>query len=240
MNDQPQGSIFFTPIKPRSVAPAVMGHIRGKLFAGLITVTPIAVTVFICYWIFGMFAGADWLNELARIPWLGNKFVATLVALVCTVGIIYLIGLLSTTFLIRRSISLTDAILARIPIVKLLYNTSKQLIDTLNQPSTGTVERKVVVVEYPRRGCYGVGFVTGESQADDVLYVRVFIPMQMVPPAGWLLYFRSDEVWETNYTVEEAMKLIISGGIMGHPAFERRPYAPSFMPANSQTKPGNA
>jgi uncharacterized membrane protein len=220
------GSILFRPIQPRSLFAKIITHIRKKLFAGLITVTPIAVTVVISMWLFRLITGSQWLKNAARRMPIDSDAAATTLALLLTLLIVYLIGLLSTTLLVRQVLRFTEATVARIPIVKVIYATVKQITDSLNRPAV-TQGRKVVIVEYPRLGCFGVGFSTGETLINGVLHVRVFLPTTPNPTSGWLVIYRADEVWESSYTPEEGMKLILSGGIVGKPSLDLRPYQPA-------------
>lgn len=205
-------------------------HIRRKLIAGLVTITPIAITVFVSVWIFRTIVESQWIDKAAQFTRITDRNFAVAVACVLTLVVIYLVGLVSTSLTARQLISLTERILSRIPLVKLLYVTSKQIMDTLNQPQ-GAGRRKVVVVEYPRKDCYSVGFATGESMVAGELFVHVFVLTTPNPTSGWLLLLRASEVWETNYSGEEAMKLILSGGIVGKPDLNLRPYVPAPVQA---------
>lgn len=226
--------LLFKPIKPRSMAERTFWHIRRKLIAGLVTITPIAITIFVSVWIFRTIVESQWIDKAAGFTRITDRNFAVAVAFLLTLALIYLVGLVSTSLTARQLINLTERILGRIPLVKLLYVTSKQIMDTLNQPA-GAGRRKVVVVEYPRKDCYSVGFATGESMVDGVMFVHVFVLTTPNPTSGWLLLLKSSEVWETNYSGEEAMKLILSGGIVGKPELEMRPYEPfTVQPAQAK------
>src|SRR4029077_3272181 len=109
--DPGPGSIFFRPIKPRSVAGTILVHVRKKLLAGLVTLTPIAITVFISVWLFHVIADADWLRHVAQATRITDKNLARAAALLATIGIIYFIGLLSTSFTVRQFIGLAERLL---------------------------------------------------------------------------------------------------------------------------------
>lgn len=213
------------PIQPRSVFSTIMLHLRKKLIAGLVTMMPIAFSVFVSVWIFRTVVESTWLQRVAGVTRITDRNIAVAVAFLVTLGALYLIGLLSTTFLARQFIGLAERIVVHIPVVKLCYITTKQLMDTLNHPA-GQSGRKVVVVEYPRKECYSIGFATGESVVAGELFVHVFVLTTPNPTSGWLLLLRTNEVWETNYTGEEAMKMILSGGIVGKPELDLKPYTP--------------
>lgn len=218
-------NFFFRPLKPRSLASRVLSHLRQKLIAGLVTITPISITIFVSVWIFRAIVQSDWLLHTATFTRIPDRNFAIAVAFTVTLAFVYVVGVVSTTFMVRQLIGLAERILVHIPVVKLFYVTSKQIMDTLNQPP-GSTGRKVVVVEYPRKECYSIGFATGESLVQGELFVHVFVLTTPNPTSGWLLLLRAVEVWETNYTGEEAMKLILSGGIVGKPELALRPYIP--------------
>jgi uncharacterized membrane protein len=218
-----------TPAHGRSAAGRLMRHIRKKLLAGMVTITPIAVALFVGVWIFRLITGAEWVRRAAAaarqyVPGISNDQLATAVTLILTLLLLYIAGTLSSNFTVRQIIGLAERIVVRIPIVKLFYVTSKQLVDTLMRPTPGTA-RKVVVIEYPRKGVFGFGFATEESRYRDRTLVHVFVPTTPNPTSGWLLLVDSEEVFECSYGGEEAMRLILSGGIVCKEALELRPYS---------------
>jgi uncharacterized membrane protein len=215
--------ILFQPIKPRSMASKVGSHLRRRLLAGLVTMTPIVVTVWVSIWIFNLAANSNWLESAADFTRISDRKLAVTMALLTTIALVYVVGLLSSTITLRQIIVFAERMLVRIPVIKLFYVTTKQLLDTLNLPG-GTKARKIVVVEYPRPGCYAFGFATGESVRNGDVYVHVFVPATPVPASGWLVLLRIGEVWESNYSGEEAMKMILSGGIVCKESLELRPY----------------
>ena len=215
--------VLFQPIKPRSMASKLWLHIRRRLIAGLITMTPIVVTVWVSFWIFELVANSKWLASAADFTRISDRKFAVTVALLTTVSLVYLVGLLSSTITLRQLFIMAERVLVRIPVIKLFYVTTKQLLDTLNQPA-GAKARKIVMVEYPRPGCLGFGFATGESVRDGHVYVHVFVPTTPNPTSGWLFLLKMEEVWEVNYSGEEAMKMILSGGIVHKGELELRPY----------------
>ena len=109
----------------------------------------------------------------------------------------------------------------RIPLVRILYAGVKQLLETIFLQKTNAFKR-VALVEYPRRGAYVIGFITGESKGEvqdktDKDMINVFIPTTPNPTSGFYILIPEDEVLMLNMTVEDAFKLIISGGIVSPP-----------------------
>jgi uncharacterized membrane protein len=140
---------------------------------------------------------------------------------------IYLVGFFSALVFVRRLIYVGEAILVRIPIIKTVYGTIKQIVETFSAGGAGSFQ-KVVIIEFPRPGIFSVAFVTGEShlEGDPRRYVNVFLPTTPNVTTGFLLVLPSEEVRETFLTIEEAFKFIISGGILTFPSLRTRPYRP--------------
>lgn len=107
-------TILMTPIEPRGVASRSLSHVRQKLLAGILTVTPIAVTVFISMWLFQFILDAQWFTNLSDRLRFGNAALAKLAAVVLTLLIVYLVGLLSTTLLFGMLVRVAEHIVARI------------------------------------------------------------------------------------------------------------------------------
>jgi uncharacterized membrane protein len=147
-----------------------------------------------------------------HIPGLGLIFVVILVLAV---------GLLTKNIVGRKIVRLGENIVERIPLVRILYAGVKQLLETIFLQKTDAFKR-VGLVEYPRRGTYVIGFITGESKGEiqdktDKNMMNVFIPTTPNPTSGFYILIPEDEVVMLNMTVEDAFKLIISGGIVSSP-----------------------
>ena len=100
----------------------------------------------------------------------------------------------------------------RIPLVKSVYTSSKQLIQVFREGKTSY--RRAVFVEWPRVGVRAIGFVTAEVESEGERRVVVYVPTMPNPTSGFALYFREDEVMDAGMTVEEAVKFVVSGGVV--------------------------
>ncbi len=141
------------------------------------------------------------------IPGLGLIF--TLILLLIT-------GLLVTNFLGDKLINAWEKILSRIPLIRTIHSAVKQVISILAQP-TGRSFRRVLIVEYPRRGTWSIAFqtsdqFTGSPHSKDM--VTVFIPTTPNPTSGFLLVIPKSEAYPLDMTVEEALKMVISLGVV--------------------------
>ncbi len=206
-----------------------ISDIQKRIITGIITVIPITITILILYFIIAKIyqVFAPVVNNVllyVNVPVLRNVL-PVLLSVLLAGSLLYLIGLLSATFAIRRLIMIGENILARIPIIKIFYLTSKQIMDTITLPHKAAL-KKIVAIEYPRKGIYGLAFLTGETR--DVktgkVLVTLFLPTTPNPTSGFLLLLPEDEVYEINLTIDEGVKFIISAGIISPEKFDMRPY----------------
>ena len=191
-----------------------MGNLKvffKKYFiTGLFVIIPIWATYYVLSALLGVIDGilAD-LPEYylgARVPGMG---IITLVVFVL------LVGILSANYLGKRVVEYSDVLFQRVPLVRGVYTTVKQIMQTFSLEHNF---HGVAVVEYPRRGCWSVGFVTGEAQGELMgmtgKFVTVFVPTTPNPTAGFLLILPDAEVTRLNMTVEQGMKFIVSLGLV--------------------------
>jgi uncharacterized membrane protein len=126
--------------------------------------------------------------------------------------VVYLTGLLATNFVGRHLGKWWNRLISMIPLVNTIYSSSRQLIQVFREGKNSY--RRAVFVEWPRKGVRVVGFVTAEVERDGERLVVVFIPTTPNPTSGFALFFRRDEVVECGMTVEEAVKFVMSGGVV--------------------------
>ncbi len=198
--------------------------LRRYLIAGLVVWLPILVTIVVLRFIIDLLDSVTSLLPKGYQPeqWFGIHIPGIGAAL--SLILLVLTGLFVTNFLGQRMVFWGEAILARIPLVRSIYNTVKQIINTIIS-SNGDSFRKVMLIEYPRKGMWSIAFQTGvvkqeinEQVADEMIYV--FIPTTPNPTSGFLLMVSKNEAIELAMSVDEALKLIISLGVMqsNHPA----------------------
>jgi uncharacterized membrane protein len=197
-------------------------HIRNRLMSGLLVLIPLAVTLFILNVLFNSLTA--FARPLLR-PWLGelNEAVLALIALVATVTGIYVVGVVATHLVGRRLIQLGESVLLRLPIVKTVYSASKQVVDAFSSSGKHSFEA-VVSVEYPRRGAWTIGFVTGSVlNPDGVRLFTVFVATTPNPTSGFLILFPEDDIVYTDISVEDGLKMIVSGGMLAPARYGRKP-----------------
>lgn len=212
--------------------------LKNDLIAGLLVVIPLATTIWLTLTI------ATWVvNFLTRIPKQVNPFVGLhpilvnlldlLVGLAVPLSCILIIGLMARNFAGRWLLDVGERILQAIPLAGAVYKTLKQLLETLLKDSSGKF-RRVVLVEYPRRGVWSLGFVTGVISGEFQSHfpgpmLSVFIPTTPNPTTGWYAVVAEDEVITLSMPIEDAFKVIISGGIVSPDSVM---LAASLPPAN--------
>ena len=187
---------------------------RHYLLTGLLSILPITLTYWILIKLFHFFSnpGAKIVDILFKnnVP----KYFPELSGFLLTILFIYCCGLLVSNVLGNKIYTLIESIVQKIPIVNTVYTTIKQITSTITSPNRDAF-KKVVFIEYPRRGVWTLSMVTGESyNKNGDLYLHIFVPTTPNPTSGYLLYIPQDETIETDMTIEEGIKIIISGGIL--------------------------
>ena len=139
----------------------------------------------------------------------------TISALIVVV-FITLIGYLSTFFLGRLAINLSEAIIGKIPFANTIYKTVKQIVDTFSKQKKA-VFQAAVLIEFPREGVYSVGFLTGEGRGElsekaGEELLNVFVPTTPNPTSGFLMLLKKEQVVTLDMSVSDAMKFIVSFG----------------------------
>ena len=144
---------------------------------------------------------------------------------VLTLAMILLTGLLATNFIGQKLVVWSEKVLARIPVVNSVYHSVKQVSDTLFSPN-GNAFRKALLIRYPHQGSWTIAFQTGSPGGDivnhlDGEYVSVYVPTTPNPTSGFFLMLPAKDVIELEMTVDEALKYIISMGVVAPPPHTR-------------------
>lgn len=204
----------------------VIARLRGYFFAGLLAVTPIGITLWLC-WVLLKFVDAR-VTPLIPQAYNPNTYIDPYfpheipgVGLIVMVFVLIVIGALTRIFLGRYMVKISEKLLNKMPVVRSIYSATKQIAETVLKRQ-GDAFRQVVLFEYPRRGTWAIGFLTGSTKGevqnltdDDV--VNVFLPTTPNPTSGYLLFLPRRELVALSMTVEEGIKMIISGGIVTPP-----------------------
>lgn len=197
--------------------------LKNDLIAGLLVVIPLATTIWLTITI------ASWVIDfLTSIPKQLNPYnnlhpilvnlLNLVVGLTVPLLFILLIGLMARNIAGRWLLDFGEQVLQAIPLAGSVYKTLKQLLETIFKDSKGKF-RRVILVEYPRRGIWAIGFVTGTMSSDIQsqmarTMLSVFIPTTPNPTTGWYAIVPEDEVLDLSMSIEDAFKVVISGGIV--------------------------
>jgi uncharacterized membrane protein len=207
-----------------SVLQRLKQDLKNDLIAGLLVVIPLATTIWltitIATWVFNFLTRIPkQINPFNEMPPFMGDFLNLVVGLTVPLGFILLIGLMARNIVGQWFLDVGEKVLQAIPLAGAVYKTLKQLLETLLRDSSGRF-RRVVLVEYPRKGLWALGFVTG-STAPGILphssgsMLNLFIPTTPNPTTGWYAIVPEDEVLNLSMSVEDAFKVIVSGGIVG-------------------------
>jgi len=187
--------------------------IEKQFFAGLAVLLPIGLTIYIVWVLFNL-VSKGFSPVIIKIPLLEELpiFVIKVISFIITFIIIWAIGLVATNIIGRKVIKLPEVLLMRAPIVNRIYQTIKQIIQTIIVSKTAF--RQVVLVEYPRKGLYTVAFVTNIFEVKGKRKFSLLIPTTPNPTTGFFAIVPEEDVIPLKITVEDCMKLIVSGGII--------------------------
>ena len=204
----------------QSVSNAVGGisrHLRKTVVAGLLVLVPIVLTYLVLRLLFNAIDGVlkPGVEEVFGREFPGLGVLALLL-------LVYIVGLLSANFLGRRIIKLGQAALLRTPVVRAVYSSARQLIESFSG-SAETGFKRVVMIEHPRRGAWTIGFLTGmtEDESGNALAI-IYIPTAPTPNSGWVALLPVKDVYDTDLSIQSAMTLVLSGGISAPAQINKR------------------
>ena len=212
---------------------------RKYFITGLLVLVPLVITLWVLNLIIGtldqslLLLPPQWRPELLlgfNLPGVGT---------ILTLVIIFITGVVTRNFVGNRLLMLWELLLKRIPVVNSIYSSVKQVSDTLFS-SSGNAFRKALLVQYPREGVWTIAFQTGVPGGDvknhlSGDYVSVYVPTTPNPTSGFFLMLKRDETIELNMSVDEALKYIVSMGVVAPPASGSKPLTPAQTGATAET-----
>jgi uncharacterized membrane protein len=200
--------------------PSLPGRLRTYFLTGVIVAAPISITFFLV-WQFLSFLDTHVAGLLpARYnPETYLPFSLPGLGLLIMLAFLTLVGMLTAGLAGRTLVRMGERLLSRMPVIRSVYSTLKQIFETVLAQKSSSF-REVVLVEYPRRGLGAIGFVTGPTRGEIQArskeeMVNVFLPTTPNPTSGFLLFVPRSDLIHLNMTIEEGMKMVISGGIVG-------------------------
>jgi uncharacterized membrane protein len=200
--------------------------IQARLLAGVLILMPFGVALLVIVWLFRWFTGLMKPLVNAILAVLGRYspavavpqvYVTVFIWLSTTIILLlllYLLGVVGQFVIGKKVVAASEVLVLRIPLVSTIYTATKQVIKALSIPDSKAF-KSVVLVEFPRAGFQAVGYLTGNIKTPDGReFSKVFIPTTPNPTTGFFELVPPNEVVETNLTIEEAFKMIISGGMV--------------------------
>jgi uncharacterized membrane protein len=221
-----------SPGPPTETAPSaarrVWHGIRARVIGGLLLVLPILITLWVIHWLYAVLESyvIDPLAQLVlwqvrkqrpetELPVWFEKYAAPLIALLVALLLLYFLGFFVRSRL-RRAV---DWVLLRLPIISVVYNGVRKVIQTLESQPGRQRPQRVVLVAFPHPGMKVPAFVTGTCRdaATQKVILCVYVPTTPVPTSGYFLLVPEDEVTELNWTPEQSLQAIISAGLTAPP-----------------------
>ncbi len=205
----------------RSLTTQVGDALRRYFVTGILVFAPIAVTIWSIFWIFQKldnillphilrfaFPGVD---QPPRLP--------PLVGALFTILVVLLLGVIARHFFGTELVRVGERLLTRVPVARSIYAGVKQLTEAIFTSRENQGFRRVVLIEYPRRGAWAVAFTTGPAAAmvqekSDRPMVNCFVPTTPNPTSGFYLLVPEEEIRPIDISVEDAFKLVMSGGLV--------------------------
>jgi uncharacterized membrane protein len=198
--------------------------IRNRILTGLLIVIPTIISLWIAIFVYDKITG--WSVEISqKIPYL-HKYcdefwfhqLVRMVSLVIIIAVLFFIGAIARFAVGQKLILFAERILLKVPMLNLIYSTTRQIGDALWSPK-GEMFRQVVLFEYPRKGIYVIGFLTNENRGEFEIntltgeeLVSIFLPTTPNPTSGFLLFLPRQDCIFLKMDVATGMRLVISGG----------------------------
>ena len=205
------------PTPPRKPGP--LAALRSSFLAGLVVIAPIGITVWLVWTLTGWMD--SWVLPMIPLRWRPEQWIGIPlrgVGVVVFLLVTILIGWAAKGWFGRSLIRTGERIVDRMPIVRSVYGGVKQIAETILSQNEARFDR-ACLVEYPRKGLWGIGFVAGPAKGElatvvDRPMLAVFLPTTPNPTSGFLLYVPAEDVHVLDMSIEDAAKLIISAGLV--------------------------
>ena len=196
----------------REIKRSIFARFRNYFIAGVVVLIPIGITIYFTIFLVSI-SSRILPKEINPNHYLPYNIPG--VEIIISIALITLIGWISLSFIGKKLLDLFNKFLNRIPILRTIYSAIGQMTETFR--STDNKKKNVVLVEYPRKGSWAVGFATNKNSGEiknkiNKNLINVFVPTTPNPTSGFLLMFPEDEVIYLDLTFEEASKFIVSAG----------------------------
>jgi len=189
---------------------------RRRFIAGVAVILPL-ITTLVIVWLFIKFI-AGWSVDLLRLlPFmkLVPGPVLLLLGLIIIILLIYLTGAMATSYVGRKLVRASEDLMSKPPVIKSIYSASRQVVDAVLTGKKPAF-RSVVLVQFPYRGSWAIGFVTNPDTwvINGKEHINIYVPTAPNPTSGWYIIVPKDEVRPVDLSVEEGLKMVISAGLV--------------------------
>ena len=199
---------------------------RNMIVTGLIVAVPVILSLWVAWYVYSRLTGwgltlANSIELLSGLPTFWRTQIIRVLALIVVLAALFFLGVLTKITLGRKVIAKAQSLLLKLPLVSFIYSTCKQIGDTIMSSKKGSMFQQVVLFEYPRKGCYAIGFLTNENTSENSEAARrigkgdllsVFMPTTPNPTSGFLMFIPRSECIMLDMSVSDAMRLIVSCG----------------------------
>jgi len=220
-------------VKPAARVLSFGQRMRAYFFAGILVLAPISITFYLAWLFIGFVDGkVTPLLPAKYNPETYLPFAVPGLGLLILVLFLMLVGALTAGFMGRIWMRFSEQMLARMPVIRNIYSALKQILETVLADQSAAF-REAVLIEYPRRGIWAIGFITGRTEGEvqsttEEECINIFLPTTPNPTSGFLLFVPKKDLVPLSMSVEEAIKMVISGGIVTPP--DRRSPAEKKIP----------
>ena len=199
---------------------------RNMIVTGLLVAVPIVLSLWVAWYLYSRLTGwgltlADSMELMSELPPIWRTQIIRVLALIIVLAVLFFLGVLTKITLGRKVIEKAQALLLKLPLVNFIYSTCKQIGDTIMSSKSGNMFQQVVLFEYPRKGCWAIGFMTNENTPENSEAARrlgkgdlisVFMPTTPNPTSGFLMLIPREECIMLEMSVSDAMRMIVSCG----------------------------
>jgi uncharacterized membrane protein len=216
-----------TEKKPHAFQMSLGARLRTYFFAGILITAPVSLTIYLA-WLFIRFVDEQVFSVIPQEynPETYLPFSIPGIGLLLALVFMTLIGALTAGIIGRALNHLFEGILNRLPVIRSLYGAIKQIMETV-LANKSSAFRECVLIEYPRKGMWTLGFITGTTKGEvqektaaaDQEVINVFVPTTPNPTSGFLLFVPEQDIIRLKMPIEDGLKLVVSGGIVT-PAIE--------------------
>lgn len=195
---------------------SLMDRLRAYFFAGILITAPISITFYLA-WLFISFVDQK-VTPLIPDAYNPQQWGVPGAGLVIAILGLTMIGALTAGWAGRTLVKLSERVLAQMPVIRSVYSATKQVFETVLAQKSNAF-REVVLIEYPRRGIWTLAFLSGTTSGEvqavtETDLVNVFVPTTPNPTSGFLLFLPRSEIRRLDMTIEEGIKMVVSGGII--------------------------